>query len=280
MKYVLLLIPVAIIAAAGCDLNSIDPGGGYASATTVTMRGVEEITAGPEVVDCDACVVSGEPGTLVGQILFDGAAPAPKEKVPVALIKADPAICSKGGAIPDESLVVDSATGGIANVFVYLAKKPNWKFDIPEASTAIDQKFCVFKPHALIAQAGDFALKNSDEVGHNIKGEPRRNPSFNVNLPAGGSDIVKLGRAESEPFQATCSIHAWMEFWALVVDHPFATVTNEKGEFRIPNLPAGEHEFRVWQEKGGILERKLIVTIKPGQDNSYTLKYSADKFGL
>ena len=123
-------------------------------------------------------------------------------------------------------------------------------------------------------------MKNSDQAGHNIKGEPKRNPSFNVNLPAGGSDKVKLGRAEPEPFQSTCAIHAWMDFWTLVVDHPYATVTNEKGEFRIPDLPAGDHEFRVWQEKGGMLERKLIVTIKPDQDNKYTLKYSSDKFGL
>ena len=71
-----------------------------------------------------------------------------------------------------------------------------------------------------------------------------------------------------------------MDFWTLVVDHPYATVTNEKGEFRIPDLPAGTHEFRVWQEKSGMLERKLVVTIKADQDNTYELKYSADKFGL
>lgn len=282
MKYVLLLIPIAIIAAAGCDLASIDPGGGYASATTVTMpAGDTDAGPGPGAVtdDCDDCPAPpGGEGVLVGQILFDGAAPPKKAKVPVALIKADPAICSKGGDIPDESLVVDPATGGIANVFVYLARKPKWKFTMPESATSIDQQFCVFKPHALIALAGDFQLKNSDQAGHNIKGEPKRNPSFNVNLPAGGSDKVVLGRAEPEPFQSTCAIHAWMDFWTLVVDHPYAAVTNEKGEFRIPDLPAGDHEFRVWQEKAGMLERKLIVTIKPGQDNKYTLKYTADRF--
>ncbi|MBC8288712.1 MAG: hypothetical protein H8E37_00190 [Planctomycetes bacterium] len=289
MKYVLLLLfPIAVIAAAGCELSSIDPGGGYASATTVTMPAGEEETIDCDTPGCKDCgpgcedeaKPKGAPGVLVGQILFDGAAPAPKAKIPVALIKADPAICSKGGDIPDESLVVDSATGGIANVFIYLAKKPKWKFTMPEEGISIDQKFCVFKPHALIALAGDFQLKNSDQAGHNIKGEPKRNASFNVNLPAGGSDKVKLNRPEPEPFQSTCAIHAWMDFWTLVVDHPYATVTNEKGEFRIPDLPAGDHEFRVWQEKGGMLERKLVVTIKPDQDNTYTLKYTADKFGL
>ena len=284
MKYVfLLLFPIAVIAAAGCELSSVDPGGGYASSTTVTMPAGDDEEAKNDPTqggDCDDCPGLEGQGTLVGQVLFDGAAPTRKAKIPVALIKADPTICSKGGDIPDESLVVDAATGGVANVFIYLAKKPKWKFTMPEESTSIDQEFCVFKPHALIALAGDFQLKNSDQAGHNIKGEPKRNPSFNVNLPAGGSDKVKLGRAEPEPFQSTCAIHAWMDFWTLVVDHPYATVTNEKGEFRIPDLPAGDHEFRVWQEKGGMLERKLIVTIKPDQDNNRPLRYSADKFGL
>jgi len=287
MKYFLLLFPIAVIAVAGCELSSIDPGGGYASSTTVTMPASEEETVECDTPGCKDCgpgcedgpTDDGGRGVLVGQVIFDGAAPSPKTKVPVALITADPAICKKGGDIPDESLVVDSATAGIANVFIYLPKKPKWKFESGE-STGIDQQFCVFKPHALIAQAGEFVLKNSDGATHNIKGTPKRNASFNKNLPAGGEDKVKLGRAEPEPFQSTCSIHAWMDFWTLVVDHPYAAVTNEKGEFRIPDLPAGDHEFRIWQEKGGMLERKFIVTIKPDQDNKYTLKYSADKFGL
>ena len=132
-----------MIAAAGCELSSIDPGGGYASSTTVTMPAGDDedvIVDPPPGGDCDDCPGLEGQGTLVGQILFDGAAPAAKAKIPVALIKADKDICSKGGDIPDESLVVDAASGGIANVFIYLAKKPKWKFTMPEVGTSIDQK--------------------------------------------------------------------------------------------------------------------------------------------
>jgi hypothetical protein len=49
-------------------------------------------------------------------------------------------------------------------------------------------------------------------------------------------------------------------FW-VVVDHPYATVTAADGTFEIKNLPAGEHEFIVWQEAAGYIERSLIVKV-------------------
>jgi hypothetical protein len=39
-------------------------------------------------------------------------------------------------------------------------------------------------------------------------------------------------------------------YW-MVTDHPYVAVTDADGRFRIENLPAGKHQFVVWQEKAG-----------------------------
>jgi hypothetical protein len=46
-----------------------------------------------------------------------------------------------------------------------------------------------------------------------------------------------------------------MKAWLLVLDHPYAVVSNSDGRFELPRLPAGEWTFRVWQERAGLLKQ-------------------------
>ena len=41
-----------------------------------------------------------------------------------------------------------------------------------------------------------------------------------------------------------------LAYW-VVLDHPYSAVTGKDGSFEIKNLPIGEHNFTVWQEKVG-----------------------------
>ena len=67
-------------------------------------------------------------GTVTGQFVLEGAIPELKPFVAKgdSSVK-DGAVCGKEG-VPDESLVVDPATKGIANVFVYMPKAPRTFF--------------------------------------------------------------------------------------------------------------------------------------------------------
>ena len=56
-----------------------------------------------------------------------------------------------------------------------------------------------------------------------------------------------------------------MAYW-LVLDHPYAAATDAKGNFTIKNLPVGDHEFRVWHERAGYLDRKYKVTVAAGDN--------------
>jgi hypothetical protein len=292
MKLDAILPSICLALIIGCDLSSVDPGGGATSPTDVTLRGAPPVPTpggsgeGEGVGKLPPPDLSVPPGTLVGQIQFDGTFQKLPPKIPKALITADPAVCSKGGDIPDDSMVVDSETKGIANVFIYLAKRPKWldkkpKWDPQDKPLkGIDQLYCVFTPHALLARTGVFKLKNSDAATHNIKSGSKL-VSFNVNLPPNAEDSVEFKRAEKEPFASSCAIHAWMVFYTLVVDHPYAAVTDEKGMFRIENLPAGKYEFRVWHERAGTLDRKFTVAVPSGAETALQKKtYPASKFKL
>ncbi|MCA9066870.1 MAG: hypothetical protein KDA96_27575, partial [Planctomycetaceae bacterium] len=76
--------------------------------------------------------------------------------------------------------------------------------------------------------------------------------------------------------------HTWMLAWQLPLDHPFAAVTDENGNFEIPNLPAGTHKFIVWHEgaDGGFVHRDFTVTISAGGDTTAEIEYPASKLSL
>lgn len=278
----LVIVPAALLVVIGCDLASIDPGGGAVSQTVVTVRSGVEVAALPEDggTDTEEVVLSGPPGSLTGTILFDGPKPDLPPLVAKGASRVDAAVCAAEGAIPDESLVVGE-NGGIANVFVYLAKSPKGDFEAPSDLPALDQKACVFRPHTLVFWAGvEFELKNSDQVAHNIDAKPAANSGFNENMPPGSSVTKSFRNTEALPFRSTCAIHPWMQFWTLVVDHPFVAVTDADGKFEIPNLPPGKHKFRVFQERASQLERSIEVVVEPGKATTVEWKYAPDRFGL
>lgn len=231
------------------------------------------------------CIVSthrgvAAEGSFSGKVVLDGDAPTLE-----VLVKKgqsglkDAEVCGVTD-IADDSLVVGD-DGGIANVFVFLRRAPKgYKGKVPSDPVVLDQKGCVFLPHAAVIQANqDVLVKSSDAVQHNVHTFPKRNDSINLLINPNEQDGIELAyrKAESEPIQVKCDIHSWMSSWHLVLDHPFMAVTDENGEFRIEGLPEGKHQFRVWHERGGLLEKSLKVTVK-GDADPVTLKYKAASF--
>lgn len=73
-------------------------------------------------------------------------------------------------------------------------------------------------------------------------------------------------------------LHPWMQAYWLVVDHPYAAITDSQGRFVIENLPPEQHNFKVWHERIGLIERTLEVTIEAGQiTNQRTIIVEASK---
>lgn len=226
---------------------------------------------------------AGGTGSVTGVIKLTGEAP----ELPVLVKKGDSSakdaeVCA-AEAVPNQSLVVNSENNGIANVFVYMRKAPEKAPETEPSSEPVifDQKGCQFVPHALFVQTGTpIKAISSDGVPHNLHTNPIRNAPINQIIPANDKSGLDLTYSEGEivPIKVTCDIHPWMVAWHFPLEHPYGAVTDENGSFTIENLPPGEHEFRIWQEKAGYLEKEFTVTVKAGEAEQVTLEYSADKF--
>ena len=225
-------------------------------------------------------------GTLKGKILLDGDVPAPvlQHKKGAPGVK-DASVCAAQDTLRQD-LLIDKTTKGVANIFVYIYKKP--KSIHPDAEKApakviFDQKNCVFKPHALVLQAGQTVeVLNSDAIAHNTHTYPLRNRAENIlvapNTKKGEGVDIGTKTREILPHKVTCDYHGWMSAYWLVMDHPYAAATDEKGNFEIKNLPVGKHEFRIWHERPGYLDKAFEVEVKKGDNEPLVIKYKLDKF--
>lgn len=224
-------------------------------------------------------------GTLKGRIILDGEMPKQNPLVK----KGDPtakdaAVCAAQD-VPSEKLVVDPSEHGIANIFIYMQKKPEKihpdLLKSKDGELKFDQKGCRFIPHAMVVRTDQkVRVLSQDAVAHNTHSNPIKNTPENFVVPPSdqtGILMKPLALAERVPVRINCDIHPWMEAYWVVLDHPYAAVTDEKGNYEIPNLSVGEHEFTIWHEGCGFLEKKYPVTIKAGTNEQKTLKYSAAK---
>lgn len=227
--------------------------------------------AAAAVVQSPAVVRAAETGTIEGQIVLEGEIPklAPRVKKGDATAR-DAATCATDD-VPNEKLVVDPETKGIANVFIYLKKAPaNMPAELKVSKTkevVLDQKGCRYLPHTLAVRT-DQAVRcvSSDNVAHNVNVTPFVNEGKNFIVPGGDKvgTAVPLPKVEALPVKVNCDIHNWMTSYWVVTDHPYVAVTDAQGKFKIEGLPAGEHSFTVWQESAGYIDRKMVVNVKAG----------------
>ena len=202
-------------------------------------------------------------GSLIGQVVLRGTAPASKPLSTTGLKDVSlNAAC--GPTIPDDTLLIEPQTGGVANVFVYLIKPRSIHpslADVPPTAT-FHAKCGQFHPHVLCLQPNQSVLVRSlDPFPANVHSLPLKNMQSNVVV---GAKPISLSMTVQErlPFKVIDDIHPWMSAYWLVLDHPYATVTDQHGRFAIHKLPAGDCEFRIWHERAGFLEKSRGATIK------------------
>jgi hypothetical protein len=251
-RYSLYCCITSVVCAAtivGCN-RQVDLGPVADIQTARTIR--EALTAGGAAEGGETAEAATGTGwaTLRGQFVYDG---TPPERPPYNVSK-EHNICAPGGqAPPQEKIVVDSGSGGIQNVAIYLREvsRVHDSAQPKTESVVFDQKVCVFLTHVLAVSVGQpIEIKNSDPTGHNTKIEGRAN-TFNQTIPAGGSIPFTPQREEAAPAAISCSIHPWMSAYLLPRKNGYYAVTDAEGRFEITNLPAGEPiEFQVWHESG------------------------------
>jgi hypothetical protein len=234
----------------------------------VSIPGIPWKGAGDLVADNEV----GETGTLSALITFEGPPPAAKVlNVPAA-----------AGNIPDESLVVDAKTGGIANVAVYLEKVPAGMNvpAAPQAPVAVTIVGGRIVPHISVVRTGQTTVfTNNDPAPVNVHTMPLRNAGTNQVLNPKGTFDLTYAMPERMPVPFTSDLQPWMKAHQLVVDHPWAAVSGANGALVVKGIPPGTYRFVVWHERAGYLERKLEIEIRAGETTETELAYPAERFG-
>jgi plastocyanin len=210
--------------------------------------------------------------TIRGRFLYDGSSPT----MPPYNVTKDPATCAPGGRAPlQQTLLVESGTGGIKNVAVYLrdASRVHESAQPSSESVLYDQKVCVFLSHVMAVAVGQtLDIKNSDPVGHNTNISGKKN-TFNQTIPAGETIPYKVQQEEATPAPVNCSIHPWMIAYLLPRENGYVAVTAADGSFEIANLPAGEKlEIQVWHESAAGPGGGLVVSTPEAKQLNWSSK--------
>ena len=197
-------------------------------------------------------------GTISGIVKFAGSPPAPKKLE----ITKDMEVCGKTSKT-NEDLIV-SANKEIKNAVVSLTDiKKGKKLEIAK-NPVLDQKGCMYVPHVLLVPAGaSVDILNSDGILHNIHSYPTQNinTAFNKAQPKFKTKMTEKFE-KAELIKVQCDAHGWMSAWILVHDHPYYSLTDDKGQFKLTDVPPGTYTLEVWQESLGKQTKQITVKDK------------------
>ncbi len=217
--------------------------------------------------------------TITGVVKYIG---APRRRESLNNLMGADKVCaaaSAAGPVLDETFMIDGDTGAVKNVFVYVKNAPKGKYAAPTDEKVLDQKGCVYIPHALALQTNQtLNILNSDrklpngEKGttHNVHSLAQINEGFNESMtPA----LTKLSKKfpRQEIFKIKCDVHDWMGAFVGVFEHPFFAVTAEDGSFSIGQLPAGTYTLTAYHEK--LKEVETTVTVTEGGEQTVELSF-------
>lgn len=264
---------LCLAGAAGLSGCSQGLGGGASIEPTVDVK----LDAVADVGETQAVVEVAGYGSVTGRVIVEGAVADLGPFLPAGELK-DPTVCIRE-QIPDQRVIV-GPDGGLANVFVFLPRKPAGTKDEAAAPPAevvmFDQQTCTFKPHAVLLRAGqEMRVLNADPITHNTHTNPTKNASFNSAVRPGEREGIPLvyKRPEMSPVRVVCDFHPWMLAWHLPLDHPYGALTADDGAFAIADVPAGKHKFAVWHE--GHKLGDYTVEVVPDQDTPLEIKITA-----
>jgi plastocyanin len=209
-------------------------------------------------------IAASSAGTISGRVVFTGDVPAPKK----IKVTKDNEKC--GAEITVEDLVV-SSDKGIANAVVSVVDLKGAP-PKPSSPPALDQKGCVFHPHVTIVGVGaPLDVLNSDGILHNFHTNGAKNSPLNRAQPGFRKKMTETF-SQPETIKVNCDAHSWMSAWIIVTDHPYIDATDGGGNFKIADVPPGNHNIEIWHETLGKITK--TITVKAGEEAKLTIELS------
>lgn len=208
--------------------------------------------------------------TIRGTVTLNGVPPSPKAYNLVTF--PDPEYCGRisdgqGWRLLKDFVVNDqSQIQGVVMVVEGVKAGKPFSHSIPR----VEARDCQFLPFTTVVRdEHGIEVVNMDPVMHDIQAYETSLAQgtrvlFNSPLPFNprhqrenihathehlpGKSLVhqfQLSKGR-KTFVMQCGFHAYMESWAIAVDNPYFTFTNDMGEYVISSLPPGSYRIRAW----------------------------------
>jgi hypothetical protein len=212
-------------------------------------------------------------GSVRGRVVVDGAV-APAD---VIRLDGDPkCVQLADGAERRAEDVVMGEGKSLQNVFVYVKEGlPNRIYPVPAEAVLLDQQKCRYLPRVLGVQVGQqLTVKNSDPLLHNVRAESAINEPFDVGTPVQGMEVKRTFVTREVMVPVKCNVHAWMNAYIGVLEHPYFAVSDESGRFSLPPLPPGTYTIEIWHERFGTQTQQVTVAATDTKDLTFTYRAS------
>lgn len=230
--------------------------------------GTLSLVALPVLLGSAAFYPGSGSGTITGKVTYTGTPAKPKR---VDLAKQPECLKLNPEGLQTED-VVTGAGNALQNVLVYISGGDSAPA-APPAAAAFDQSNCHYTTHVLPLRVGqDVSISNSDPFNHNIHPLAKINREWNrIQLP--GTPPFSYSYENEEFIQVKCNIHAWMSAYFVVLKTSHASVTQNDGTFRLPDLPPGKYTVTAWHEIYGT--QKQEVTLGGGEAQTVNFVFRA-----
>ena len=215
-------------------------------------------------------------GEISGQMSFIGSTP---DIPPIKVIK-NPEFC--GPLVWDPVLTVNPENNGLKNSVLYLEGIERGK-QVPDGM-AIDAFQCLFVPYTTVVYKGKPVLfHTNDTIFHNVHAYNDRGATlFNLALPKMGQVIQQTIKTKGV-IRIQCDSHIHMNGWAMALDHPYFSVTDDKGRFRITDIPPGTYKLIAWHPGYNMTNRaayeaslKTPTPVRPMYDEPHVIEKTVE----
>jgi plastocyanin len=207
-------------------------------------------------------------GSLVGRIVFSGAYPPDQ----IVEITRDVSVCGKTATT--RTTILHRETKGLAGAVVSVDGIPLPMTESLPPPVVIANSHCSFSPRIVAGQVGQqLILRNDDPIMHNTHLTLETRTFMNVALVPAGRPV---GKPLKKPgiYQVKCDVHNFMTAAVLTFHHPFFSVTDETGAFRISHLPPGDHVVTIWHNTLGTFQQRITIPIQG--EAHVTIEYPAN----
>ena len=198
-------------------------------------------------------------GDITGKITLKGT-PPPERVIPMDKSCGD---LWQGKPQPTTRVYTVGEGGGLADVVVYVKDASGASVPVPAEPAVLDQHGCEYLPYIIgIRAKQQLLVKNSDPVMHNVHTVP--------SASSGNKELNKAQMAKQKPLEFAfdnpemfltfkCDVHRWMFAYVSVFDHPYFTVSQKDGTFKIANVPPGKYTVEAAHRRAG--KQSMEVTV-------------------